>query len=193
LLRRPLTNELYQNPIVRYSLDTSRRNCKDPALDYRKHAVTKKDTRHVDVAIADYNRTLELNPKNATAYYNRGIAKQVSCDIDGAIADYNRALELNPKDRTALLNRSDAKCAKGDIDGSHADSSRALDLNRSQRIPPSKRRCYKRRSHYDCFSVAACVALLKYLCLWASFSKTAKIPIKHERSAHLPRQQSLQR
>jgi len=40
---------------------------------------------------------LEVNPKDAAAYYNRGIAKLDKGDFDGAIADYNRVIELDPK------------------------------------------------------------------------------------------------
>ena len=47
--------------------------------------------------IADFNRAIELDPKQPRAYMNRGFAKQAKGDHDGAIADYNRALELAAK------------------------------------------------------------------------------------------------
>jgi len=62
-----------------------------PALDHSKRGVAKKDTRYIDDAIADCNRALERNPKDAKAYFIRGVAKQASRDIDGALADYNHA------------------------------------------------------------------------------------------------------
>jgi Flp pilus assembly protein TadD len=51
----------------------------------------------VDGGIADYNRAVELDPKQSRAYMNRGFFKQAKGDLDGAIADYNRALELAAK------------------------------------------------------------------------------------------------
>ena len=40
-------------------------------------------------SITDYNRAIELNPEDASAYYNRGRAKDKLGDYDGAVADYN--------------------------------------------------------------------------------------------------------
>jgi len=46
-----------------------------PALDYSKRGVAKKDTRYIDDTIADCNRALKLDPKDAKAYFKRGVAK----------------------------------------------------------------------------------------------------------------------
>jgi tetratricopeptide (TPR) repeat protein len=39
----------------------------------------------------------ELNPKNASAYNNRGNVKFRKGDLNGAMADYNQAIRLNPE------------------------------------------------------------------------------------------------
>src|SRR5213594_4715658 len=67
----------------------------------------------------------------------------------------------------------------------------------SARDQPSQRLDPKRRVAKDVhISVVLQSKLawqpLEYFCIGASFSKTPKIPVKHERGAHLPRQQSLQ-
>ena len=66
------------------------------------------------------------NPKDAGAYYNRGIAKSDKGDLDGAIADYDRAIELNPKYARAYNSRGNAKDDKGDSDGAIADYTQAI-------------------------------------------------------------------
>jgi tetratricopeptide (TPR) repeat protein len=71
---------------------------------------------------------LEVNPKDAGAYYNRGNAELDKGDFDGAIADYNRVIELDPKFTDAYGNRGFAKHAKGDLDGAIADYTRAIEL-----------------------------------------------------------------
>jgi len=106
------------------------RNTPTPTPSGRVAKQTKGD---LDGAIADHNRALELNPKSAGYYNNRGLAKRNKGDLDGAIADYDRALELNPKYAAAYSNRGDAKHAKGDLDGAIADYNRAVQLNSSRR------------------------------------------------------------
>ena len=53
-------------------------------------------------AIKDYNQAIELDPKHANAYYNRGIAKALLKQYDEAIKDYNQAIELNPSMRMPI-------------------------------------------------------------------------------------------
>jgi tetratricopeptide (TPR) repeat protein len=50
-----------------------------------------------DRAIADYDKTIALDPKYAIAYDNRGIAYKAKGDNDRAIADHNEAIRLDPK------------------------------------------------------------------------------------------------
>jgi Flp pilus assembly protein TadD len=40
---------------------------------------------------------IQLNPKFAVAYYNRGIAYRMKGDTDRAIADHRQALKLDPR------------------------------------------------------------------------------------------------
>ena len=48
-------------------------------------------------AIADLDRTIELNPNHAVAYSSRGFAKSAIKDYKGAIADFDKVIELNPE------------------------------------------------------------------------------------------------
>jgi tetratricopeptide (TPR) repeat protein len=96
---------------------------------YYNRGAAKIEKGDLDGAIADFNRKIELNPKDARAYYNRGIAKQAKGDLDGAIADFSRAIEFDPKYAIAYNNRGIAKDDKGDLDGAIADYSRAIELD----------------------------------------------------------------
>jgi tetratricopeptide (TPR) repeat protein len=64
------------------------------------------------LAIADATKAIEIDPKLAAAYNNRGDAAEKSGDIDRAIADYRDALRLDPgarrmKEALLRLHQSD--------------------------------------------------------------------------------------
>src|SRR6266513_1572181 len=98
------------------------------ADDYNSRGLAKEAKGDHDGAIADYNRAIELDPKQPRSYMNRGFAKEAKGDLDGAIADYNRANELDPKLAAAdYNNRGITKEGKGDHDGAIADYNRAIE------------------------------------------------------------------
>jgi len=51
-----------------------------------------------DLAIADYNRALEIDPTDSLVYANRANAYAANGKMKEAIADYNKALEIDPND-----------------------------------------------------------------------------------------------
>lgn len=79
-------------------------------------------------AIADYTWAIDLDPKNARAYNNRGEARRHRGDVEGAIADFTRAIEIDPKHANTYYNRGIARRQKGDLEGAIADYTRALEL-----------------------------------------------------------------
>jgi tetratricopeptide (TPR) repeat protein len=69
-------------------------------------------------AIAELNQAVALDPKNAQAFYYRGLTYSRKEDYDHAVADFNRAIQLNPQDEQVLYdcglayeNKSDFKNA----------------------------------------------------------------------------------
>ena len=59
-----------------------------------------------DLAIADYDAAISINPLFAEALVNRGVAWARKGDLDRAIADYDAALRISPRDAKAIRNRS---------------------------------------------------------------------------------------
>jgi Flp pilus assembly protein TadD len=49
------------------------------------------------LAMDDYSRALQLNPKNANALFGRGSVRLATGDKTGAEADKAAAMKLNPK------------------------------------------------------------------------------------------------
>src|SRR6266567_2305233 len=97
--------------------------------DFFNRAGAKKAAGDLDGAIADYDRAIQLDPKDAAIYNNRGLAKQEKSDLDGAIADYNRVIELDPKFAKAYCDRGVAERRKGDLDGAITDYNRTIELD----------------------------------------------------------------
>jgi tetratricopeptide (TPR) repeat protein len=78
--------------------------------------------------IAQCDRAIQLNPKFAEAYCNRGVAKAKKGDLDGALIDCDRAIELNPKLAGAYSSRGSIEAQKGDFEASIRDCDRAIQL-----------------------------------------------------------------
>ena len=49
-------------------------------------------------AISDYTKAIEIDPKYADVYRNRGISKELIEDMKGACADWRKASDLGVED-----------------------------------------------------------------------------------------------
>jgi TonB family protein len=81
------------------------------------------------LALADYNKTLEMKPDNAVAYLGRGRAHYNLKSYDLSVRDFDKALELNPKDSTAFLNRGVSYEKLGETRKAVGDYQKAVDLD----------------------------------------------------------------
>ncbi|WP_297766323.1 tetratricopeptide repeat protein [uncultured Muriicola sp.] len=82
----------------------------------------------IDKAISDYNKAIEINPRNGTAYFHRGLAYYDKGQYDDAISDYSKAIEINPKYGEAYNNRGLAYREKGQFDKAISDYNKAIEL-----------------------------------------------------------------
>jgi tetratricopeptide (TPR) repeat protein len=74
-----------------------------------------------DQAITDYNKAIEINPRYAEAYNNRGGTYSQIGQYDQAISDCTKAIEINPRYADAYNNRGNAYRCKGEYDKAWAD------------------------------------------------------------------------
>lgn len=83
------------------------------------------------LALADYDKAVELKTDDAVAFLNRGKTHYNLKAFDKAGADYNKAIELDPKGSKAYYNRGVLFEKLGNLDKAIADYQKAVDLDAS--------------------------------------------------------------
>src|SRR5262249_7966004 len=76
-----------------------------------------------------YTEAIDIDPKFANAYYNRGKAYSAKGDLEAAIGDCTKAIELNPKLAKAYSQRGGDRLGKDDLEGAVADCTKAIELD----------------------------------------------------------------
>ncbi len=82
----------------------------------------------LDAALADLNRAIELNPKEALFYNSRGLIKRSRGDLRGALADSTQALTRDPNLAVAYGDRAEVEMELKDFMKARGDLNRALQL-----------------------------------------------------------------
>jgi tetratricopeptide (TPR) repeat protein len=85
-------------------------------------------------AIPANSTPIKLDPKNASAFNNRGVAYEMRGEFDPALSDYNKAIALYPKFATAYANRGDVYSKKNDKERAVTEYRRALEIEPSNEI-----------------------------------------------------------
>ena len=81
-------------------------------------------------AIADCTEAFRLDPKNAEAYYLRGVIRSENLgDNRKAVSDFDQAIVLDAKHAWAYLKRGNARFRLGDKTGGLNDYSRAISID----------------------------------------------------------------
>ncbi len=92
-----------------------------------------------ELALADFNRVIELNSEDSDAYYNRGLTNKNQKNYDAAIRDYSRAIKLNPRYVDAYNNRGNVYGHKGDYKAA------IIDFNQTILLSPDNASAYFNR------------------------------------------------
>lgn len=101
----------------------------DKKTAYKQLGQMKKNLKLYEEAIADYDKALALDPKDAATRYTRGTMNFYRKDYDGAIADFNAALSLDRKMVSAYIARGISKRRKGYPEQAIADYKEALSFD----------------------------------------------------------------
>jgi tetratricopeptide (TPR) repeat protein len=105
------------------------------AWAYNNRGNAYKDKGDLAQALVDFDKSIELDPKNVDAYNNRGTTYSDKGDLDNALADYNKAIEINPQfaaaynNRGAVYGRGGAYGDKSYIERPLADFTKAIELD----------------------------------------------------------------
>jgi len=92
-------------------------------------------------AVDEYSKAIEINPKDAGAYYNRGATYISLGNYNQAIQDFSKAIEINPKYVWAYYYR-------GIVFGRLGDHNRALqDFDKVIEINPKDAMAYMNRGN----------------------------------------------
>jgi len=67
--------------------------------DWSKQGISFLDSHRYEEAIKALTKALEINPRNAEAYYNRGYAWRMKGDLVQALTDFKMALSLMPNNK----------------------------------------------------------------------------------------------
>jgi tetratricopeptide (TPR) repeat protein len=75
-----------------------------------------------------FDTAVRENPRNATAFNNRGVARARLGDLNGAVMDYTYAMQLAPADAEVVFNRGNAYAAAGNLPAAINDFTTAVTL-----------------------------------------------------------------
>jgi tetratricopeptide (TPR) repeat protein len=97
--------------------------------------------RNFTEAIANYTKSIEIDPQDATAYNNRGRAFDQLNRQDEAFADFTRVIEIDPSNRNGYHNRGVIYYKRSEYQKAVEDFTRAIEID------PNFREAYLNRAN----------------------------------------------
>src|SRR5262249_9691303 len=96
------------------------------AYNNRGNAYTSQG--QYDLAMDDYNKSINLDPNYARPLNNRGVAHKRKGELDLALKDFEAAINLDPNYADALVNRAELREKQGDLAAALKDFDEAIRL-----------------------------------------------------------------
>jgi tetratricopeptide (TPR) repeat protein len=104
----------------------------NPADRYGYHlraSLRMRENREIDLALADLDQVIRLDPTDSAAFTSRGNARVRQKQYAQAIADFDQAIRLEPRDPRYYLNRGDARVGLKEYDKAIADYNNAIRIH----------------------------------------------------------------
>lgn len=101
---------------------------KDLAKAYLFRCKAHGRTGDIDLALADIEQAIRLNPNDSIVVGGRGDIYLVKKDYQHALADYTKATSLDPNNALAFVGRGMAHIATRDLDSAIADFEQAVQV-----------------------------------------------------------------
>jgi tetratricopeptide (TPR) repeat protein len=95
---------------------------------WNKRAIARENLNQPDLALADYAKAIEINPKDPSAWDYRAQHYAHLGQWDKAEADFSKLIELQPQDWIPRRNRGSIYAAQDKWDEATADFAKAVDL-----------------------------------------------------------------
>jgi tetratricopeptide (TPR) repeat protein len=83
----------------------------------------------LDEAIVEYNKAIEISPKDEVLYRNRGVIFRTANKLPEALADFTKAIELAPKSELGYIERGQLQMMQNQYDAALADYNKAIEVN----------------------------------------------------------------
>ena len=99
------------------------------ADEHNDRGIMYSEKGQYDLALAEFNKALEISPLSAERYNNRGITYSKKGDYDRAITDFTKAVMLSPNAAKTYYNRGITYVAKGQVNRALSDMEKCLELD----------------------------------------------------------------
>ncbi|MBD2290357.1 tetratricopeptide repeat protein [Microcystis wesenbergii FACHB-1317] len=96
---------------------------------YVNRGILYRRQKKYELALADYNKAIELNPNHANAYNNRGNLYQDLQKYELALDDFNKAIEINPNFAILYYNRGGLYYNQQKYELALSDINKGIELN----------------------------------------------------------------
>jgi tetratricopeptide (TPR) repeat protein len=110
-------------------IDSGKWKGADIAFAFSNRCIARKALGEQDKALADCDKAIELDGKDAVAFQARGLVLLDKGDGDRALADFDQAVALGAKNAALFSDRGNLLLAKGDVDKAIDDYGVVLDIN----------------------------------------------------------------
>ena len=86
-----------------------------------------------DRALHDFNKAVELDPQDATAYLNRGLTYYNQGSYTPAMKDFDQAIRLDPDDAEAVYHKACVLALLGNDDAAVTWLTQSIQLDEAKR------------------------------------------------------------